>query len=242
MAANDFYHQEEIGALLIAMQALLSFSSFDEAAKVIFAEAKKVIGAKSGYVALLSEKGDENEILFLDSGGLECTVDPNLPMPIRGLRNTAYLTQKAVYENNFMQTDWVKFMPAGHVVLKNVLFAPLVIDQKAVGLIGLANKDGDFTERDSFFAELFGKYASFALLNSRNLDKLRSTINEYEKTLNEVKTLKKLLPICAKCKKIRDDSGYWQQVEEYLYNHGDFLFTHGLCPNCAEEMLEELEK
>jgi GAF domain-containing protein len=242
MALNASYHQEEMNALLNAMQAILSFSSFEEAARVIFNEAKKVTGAKSGYVALLSKNGDENEVLFLDSGGLECTVDPTLLMPIRGLRNIAYDTCKAVYENDFMHTAWVNFMPHGHVILKNVLFAPLVIEEKPVGLIGLANKDGDFTDRDAFFAEIFGKYASFALYNNLTLDKLRSTVEELQKALHEVKTLKKLLPICASCKKIRDDSGYWHQVEEYLHTNSDLNFTHGLCPTCAEKMLKDLEK
>jgi hypothetical protein len=59
---------------------------------------------------------------------------------------------------------------------------------------------------------------------------------------NEVKTLQGFLPICAKCKKIRDDKGYWQQIEAYISKHADVTFSHGLCEQCAAEMLRELEE
>ena len=48
--------------------------------------------------------------------------------------------------------------------------------------------------------------------------------------------LKRLLPICARCKKIRDDEGLWHQVDEYINQHSDIEFTHGICPECAEKL------
>jgi PAS domain S-box-containing protein len=61
-------------------------------------------------------------------------------------------------------------------------------------------------------------------------------IDELLKLLAEVKTLSGLLPICARCKKVRDDSGYWKQIEIYLKDHSDAEFSHGLCPECVETM------
>jgi CheY-like chemotaxis protein len=57
---------------------------------------------------------------------------------------------------------------------------------------------------------------------------------ELEAALAKVKTLSGLLPICAGCKKIRDDRGYWNQLESYIQQHSDARLTHGLCPDCAE--------
>ncbi len=57
--------------------------------------------------------------------------------------------------------------------------------------------------------------------------------------LNEVKKLKALLPICANCKKIRDDEGYWQNVEDYLLVHTDIKFSHSLCNNCIHDLYPE---
>ena len=53
-------------------------------------------------------------------------------------------------------------------------------------------------------------------------------------TLSKVKALSALLPICARCKKIRDDQGYWHQVEKYIHEHSEADFTHSICPECGE--------
>jgi hypothetical protein len=58
--------------------------------------------------------------------------------------------------------------------------------------------------------------------------------SELRHALDEVKTLHGLLPICSHCKKIRDDSGYWQNLESYISEHTGADFSHSLCPNCLE--------
>jgi hypothetical protein len=64
-------------------------------------------------------------------------------------------------------------------------------------------------------------------------------ISELQEALANVKTLGGLLPICASCKKIRDDEGYWSQVEQYIGKHTDAKFTHGICPDCAKKALDD---
>ncbi len=68
------------------------------------------------------------------------------------------------------------------------------------------------------------------------------TIVELRKTIDEVKVLKGFIPICAKCKKVRDDAGYWQQVETYIRDRSEVQFSHGICPTCSKELYPELEK
>lgn len=60
----------------------------------------------------------------------------------------------------------------------------------------------------------------------------KQLIRDLQKALAEVKTLSGLLPICSYCKKVRDDRGYWQQIESYITEHSELFFTHGLCPDC----------
>ncbi|MEE9614356.1 MAG: hypothetical protein V3W31_05300 [Thermodesulfobacteriota bacterium] len=60
-------------------------------------------------------------------------------------------------------------------------------------------------------------------------------VNELRTALENIKTLKGLLPICASCKKIRDDRGRWIQMEKYVHERTEADFTHGLCPGCAEK-------
>jgi PAS domain-containing protein len=54
--------------------------------------------------------------------------------------------------------------------------------------------------------------------------------------ITELVELKGLLPICAKCKKIRDDEGYWEKIEKYIHDRTDARFTHSICPDCAKEL------
>ncbi len=162
--------REEESALLEASQAIIFCNTFEEAARNIFDKCTKLIGAHSGYVALLSEDAQENEVLFLEAGGLPCDVDPNLPMPIRGLREVAYRTNDVAYDNHFSDGQWAGHMPEGHVQLNNVLFAPIILEKKTIGLIGMANKPEDFTQRDIKIAKSFGELAAiaFAYAKSKN--------------------------------------------------------------------------
>jgi hypothetical protein len=62
---------------------------------------------------------------------------------------------------------------------------------------------------------------------------------ELDKRLLEIKALRGILPICAWCKKIRDDEGFWQRLEEYITEHTDAEFTHGMCPECRDAFIKE---
>jgi len=64
---------------------------------------------------------------------------------------------------------------------------------------------------------------------------------ELERRMNEIKTLRGIIPICAWCRKIRDDDGYWKKVEEYVREHTDAEFSHGICEECAGKTLSELD-
>ncbi len=64
-------------------------------------------------------------------------------------------------------------------------------------------------------------------------------IQELTDALTQVKTLSGLLPICASCKKIRNDNGYWEAVETYISEHSDADFTHGICPECVQRLYPE---
>lgn len=58
----------------------------------------------------------------------------------------------------------------------------------------------------------------------------------------ELKALSGMLPICAACKRVRDDQGYWEQVESYISRRSEVVFSHSLCPECAAVYAQELEK
>ena len=181
--------EAEISGLLKAARAILHHWQFQPAAKSIFSCCKELVGATAGYVALLTKDGKQNEVLFLDPGGRECRADPSLPMPLRGLRAEAYKTGKVVLDNDFPESRWMELIPDGHIILDNVLFAPLVVGGKTVGVMGLANKPGGFHDNDSRMASAFSELASVALINSRNLENLEDNqkrLEEYSQRLEEM--------------------------------------------------------
>ncbi len=82
------------------------------------------------------------------------------------------------------------------------------------------------------------------LVSHRNsLEKLvEERTQKLQKALDEVKTLKGIFPICCFCKKIRDDNGFWNQVEDYIRAHSEADFSHAFCPDCAEKHYPEFVK
>lgn len=67
-------------------------------------------------------------------------------------------------------------------------------------------------------------------------------IRELQNTIAENKVLKGMIPICCNCKKIRDDKGYWEQLERYIQAHSRAVFSHGICPECIEKLYPEMDK
>ncbi len=92
-----------------------------------------------------------------------------------------------------------------------------------------------------YFSFIYGIYLSVRFNRSRRkrfilLEQERKLKAELETTLNEVKVLRGIIPICASCKKIRDSEGYWKQVESYIEDHSEAQFSHGLCEECADKL------
>ena len=75
----------------------------------------------------------------------------------------------------------------------------------------------------------------------RTNEALQTRTKELEEALAKIKTLRGLIPICASCKRIRDDTGYWQQLEKYIAEHSEADFTHGLCSECLKQMEMEMK-
>ena len=75
----------------------------------------------------------------------------------------------------------------------------------------------------------------------RSEEERNQLVSELQDALAKVKKLSGFLPICATCKKIRDDKGYWNQIESYIRNHSEAEFSHGICPDCVTELYPELK-
>ncbi len=169
----------EVSALLEGARKVLMPQTFKEAARGIFDSCKNLIGASGGYVALLNEDTTEIEVLFADSAGQSCALDPSLPVPIRGLSAEVYRTRKPAYDNEFSKSKRVKFIPKGHVTLENVLLVPMMIGSKTAGMLGFSNKPEGFNGDDARMAAAFAELASIALINSRATESLENSEERY---------------------------------------------------------------
>jgi type II secretory pathway pseudopilin PulG len=82
----------------------------------------------------------------------------------------------------------------------------------------------------------------FIYITNPLLKQLSATVKDLEESLDKVRLLSGLLPICASCKKIRDDKGYWTQIESYISHRSEAEFTHSICPECSEKLYPQLHK
>ncbi|MDA3956678.1 hypothetical protein [Oceanispirochaeta sp.] len=94
-----------------------------------------------------------------------------------------------------------------------------------------------------------GQNVIFLMMNSKRAkvnsiqseSKLNATVIDLQKALSEVKTLQGILPICSHCKKIRDDHGSWHSIEQYIHEHSDAQFSHGVCQDCAKKYYPDID-
>ena len=88
---------------------------------------------------------------------------------------------------------------------------------------------------------VFGVYAQFIIDKRRALEKEREKlIAELQISLQEIKTLRNILPVCSNCKKVRDDKGNWHNLEIYIRDHSQTDFSHGICPECLKKQSSSL--
>ncbi|HOY54083.1 MAG: Transcriptional regulatory protein CseB [Verrucomicrobia bacterium ADurb.Bin122] len=103
---------------------------------------------------------------------------------------------------------------------------------------GLNSGANDYLTKPFDLSELRARLAVGARMIALQ-DRLFGKILELRDALEQIKTLRGIVPICSSCKKIRDDKGYWSQVEAYISRHSDATFSHGICPDCLHRLYPE---
>ena len=131
--------------------------------------------------------------------------------------------------------------------IKSYLSFPVLLETDVVGSLCVVDTERrTYSQIEKDILEAFSK--AITLEEERKLSQERLTQSnqqlidknkELEEALKKVKTLSGLLPICSSCKKIRDDKGYWKQIETYIQDHSEAEFSHGICQECAKKMYSD---
>lgn len=154
----------ELELLLNAAKLIAEGGDF-RIVKEILEMSRKTTGAQSGYWALITPEGNQEEIYCLESGCQKSTAKHELSMADCDLQMKACKSGRAIFVNNFLETDEAGLIPADHIPLNNILFAPVMVSGKALGIIALANKPADFTDQDLHLVESFAQLAAIAQKN-----------------------------------------------------------------------------
>ena len=178
--------QTEITGLLEASQIVLSETSFEAAVKDIYTLCKSLTGAAAGYVALFTADGLEEQVIASDPGGLPDAVAAALPRLRREMRGEAHPLDRPVWHNDLAHSEWARLLPAGPPGLDNVLFTPLQVRGKTVGVMGMFNKPGGFSEPEANLAAGFTEFAAIALVNMRAREAVRQSEEKYRLLVNQV--------------------------------------------------------
>lgn len=113
---------------------------------------------------------------------------------------------------------------------------------ETIGMQAVQEGAQDYLLKGTISGKLLIRIIRFAVERKRILDERDALIEQLKDALGKIKTLKGLVPICSYCKKIRNDKGYWEQLEAYVSKHTEAEFTHGICKECAKKVYADLEE
>ncbi len=140
-----------------------------------------------------------------------------------------------VYDTPYLSRRIAELFPD-----RSLLALPLIVGEQKLGAALIAyNTTRRFTPEEIARGEQVARRLALAIARVQALDIEREQRAALQDALAQVRTLHGLLPICANCKKIRDDKGYWHQVEAYVGAHTDATFSHGICPDCFRRLYPE---
>ena len=190
-----------------------------------------IVDDEPGNIEILSETlGDSHEILFAVSG------KEALEIAAREIPDMIIL-------------DIIMPVMSGYEVLQNLKQDPSLKGTPVVFITALDQEDQETKGLTLGAVDYISKPFNTTIVKLRvktqlelklQRDFLIQTNEALLEALAKIKTLSGLLPICASCKKIRDDQGYWTQLEYYISEHSEAEFTHGCCPECMKKLYPEL--
>ena len=186
--------------------------------------------SKAGYLHFVNEDRRTIQLVSWSKGALElCTAEKTAHYPIdqAGIWADSVRLRVPVVHNDYQNMRDKKGYPEGHFHVTRHLSVPIFDAEKLVAVAGVGNKETPYNDSDLRQTLLFMN-SMWAILKQKM-------------AVEEIRTLRRILPLCSFCKKIRDDKGYWEQVDIYIHKHSQADISHSICPECMKEHYPEVE-
>jgi hypothetical protein len=186
--------------------------------------------SNGGYLHFVNEDNKTIELVSWSKGALKlCKAEKTTHYPIdqAGIWADSIRLRIPVVHNDYQNMYDKKGYPEGHFQVIRHLSVPIFDSEKIVAVSGVGNKETPYDDSDLRQTMLFMN-SMWAILKQK-------------KTLKEIKILRGILPLCSFCKKIRDDKGYWEQVDIYIHKHSQADISHSICPECMKEHYPKLQ-
>jgi hypothetical protein len=215
---------------------------FKEICDILLVEIAAMTESQYGFFGFINDDESEMKIYsWSESVMNDCSISFKpliFSIEKSGIWGNAVRERKPVVYNDYsMELANKKGVPEGHVTIKRLISVPVFSTTgKIVALGCVANKKEDYDDEDE--SQLIAYLNNIQLiLESRKREEERKHL--LEKSLSELKILRGMLPLCSFCKKIRDDKGYWEQVDVYIHKYSEADISHSICPQCLEKHYPE---
>ncbi|MFC1885285.1 GAF domain-containing protein [Thermodesulfobacteriota bacterium] len=213
----------------VRLESLLSLSQLTDVSEREIREyalesVVSLTNSKAGYLHFVDEDQEKIDLVSWSKGALElCTAEKTAHYPIdqAGIWADSVRLRIPVVHNDYQNITDKKGYPEGHFHVARHLSVPIFDSEKIVAVAGVGNKEIPYDNSDLRQTQLFMN-SMWAILKQK-------------KALQEIRALRGILPLCSFCKKIRDDEGYWEQVDIYIRKHSKADISHSICPECMEK-------
>lgn len=232
-------------ALLKISNAIQTTSNLDELYAAIHRTLSNVIDTTNFYIARYNPVEDCVSFPYCVD-----TVDECYP-PVVGISKTASLTAEVLRTGKPLLVNKAEILAQRENTDFSVpacspseiwMGVPLRTRTKIVGVMAAQSyTDPDrYDQTDLEVMVLVADQVASAIEIKRADEERNQLIQELQLALDEIKTLQGIIPVCSNCMKVRDDKGYWSQIDAYIQQHSDAKISHGICPQCAKELYPDL--
>ncbi len=168
--------------------------------------------------------------------------DQHYPLVSAGIWADSIRKRRAVIHNDYSTEPGKRGYPEGHFHLRRHLGVPVFDGDRIVVAAGVGNKAKPYNDSDVRQLSLLLNSMWGIVKQKRTEQERERLIQELQDALGKIKTLSGMLPICASCKRIRNDRGTWEPMETYIRDRSGAEFTHGVCPSCANALYGHLSR